>query len=314
MTQVLSLFSGCGGLDLGFVQAGGEVAAAYEFDPKACAGYERVMGHSIEQSDLIRIDAKSLPDTEGIIGGPPCQPFSLSTSQLTNMGPSSVKNLWPQTLDIVRIKRPEWFVFENVKHLVYARRSRAYFHGLLDSLTSYGYRVEYRILNAADYGVPQTRERVFVVGRLDGQAWRWPVPTHKDMGDMFSHRWMSWKSALGDWRDGAQLADIPAWILKRDLYANGWNTDAYFNTQEARHTLMHRDGHRPAFTVTGGSSGRIRIVWDGKVYRGDKRATARLQTLPDGAQLTDQCIGNAVPPLLAKAVFEAAFEREMVMA
>lgn len=103
--NALSLFSGCGGLDLGFVRAGGEVVAAHEFDLKACATYERVMGHPIQQSDLTLIDVRTLPDTEGIIGGPPCQPFSLSTSQQQNMGPSSSKNLWPQTLGIVRIKR-----------------------------------------------------------------------------------------------------------------------------------------------------------------------------------------------------------------
>ena len=253
--KALSLFSGCGGLDLGFVRAGGEVVAAYEFDAKACAGYERVMGHSIQQADLTSIDVKSLPDTEGIIGGPPCQAFSLSNSQHEDIGPSSSKNMWPQTLSIVQAKRPLWFVFENVRHMVYSRHSRAYFHELLNILTGYGYRVEYRILNAADYGVPQTRERVFIVGRLDGKAWSWPEETHAEKLQMFSHRWISWKAALADWRSDAQLADIPPWIKKRELYANGWNTDAYFNTQEARHTRFHRDGDKPAFTVTGGGSG-----------------------------------------------------------
>jgi len=213
--KALSLFSGCGGLDLGFVRAGGEVVAAYEFDAKACAGYERVMGHSIQQADLTSIDVKSLPDTEGIIGGPPCQAFSLSNSQHEDIGPSSSKNMWPQTLSIVQAKRPLWFVFENVRHMVYSRHSRAYFHELLNILTGYGYRVEYRILNAADYGVPQTRERVFIVGRLDGKAWSWPEETHAEKLQMFSHRWISWKAALADWRSDAQLADIPPWIKKR---------------------------------------------------------------------------------------------------
>lgn len=299
--KALSLFSGCGGMDLGFVRAGGEVAAAYEFDPKACESYERVMGHSIQQTDLNAVDQQSLPDADGIIGGPPCQAFS-NANRSGARGPDASKNLWPATLAIIEKKRPSWFVFENVKGLVFSKDSRAYFHHLIDELTSYGYRVEYRILDAADYGVPQNRERVFIVGRRDGLAWKWPEPTHSECRTLFTHRWVAWDDALREWSKTATKKPMPNWAFKR--FKSDLPSDCYINTKEGRNNTLYRAAQRPAFTVTTQSARYSRIVIDRQIYGGDTRAMAILQTLP----FLDQpahTIGNAVPPVLAQAVFSA---------
>lgn len=300
--KALSLFSGCGGLDLGFVRAGGEIVAAYEFDAAACEGYERVMGHSAQQADLSLIDPYTLPDADGIIGGPPCQEFSRANVKFGSS--EGFKNLWPATLKIVEVKRPDWFVFENVKWLVQSRKHGDYFNELLRTFESYGYRVDYRVLNAADYGVPQTRERVFIVGRRDGKAWPFPEPTHSERATLFTQAWVSWDKALSAWLPHAVPGKLPQWILNRKRYQQ-LPTKAYFNTQEKRHECSDRPANKPAFTVTTESHSRVRIVTDGHVYRTDTRAMAILQTLPD-VELQPHVIGNAVPSRLAQAVFSAA--------
>lgn len=299
MTQtVVSLFSGCGGLDKSAQDAGLTILESHEYDPIACEGYERVTGMRIEQSDLSRKDPNTFPDADGFIGGPPCQAFSQGNKYAS---PENIKNMWPHTINIIRAKRPSWFVFENVRGLV--SQHRPYFDWVLSEFQSIGYTVDWRVLNAADYGVPQTRERVFVVGRLDGETWNWPNPTHAKHQTLFNPSWVSWKSALSTWKQTAQKGQMPAWVLKRDGY-DPMPTDGYFNTQEMNHKRLHRDGDEPAFTVLTGHAQRVRVVIGGQVYQADNRAMGLIQTLPD-VELASHVIGNAVPPLLGRAVFEA---------
>lgn len=306
-TKILSLCSGCGGFDYGAVQAGLTITEAHDFDSAACEGYERVTGQPIQQTDLTRINPHSLPDTDGIIGGPPCQEFSMGNVLGRVDG---LKNLWPTTISIVRVKRPSWFLFENVKGLV--TKHAPYFNLIVDQFKAMGYRVEYRLLNAADYGVPQTRERVFIAGRLDGQPWPWPTPTHTEAGDMFSPRRVSWCEALPlKWHETAERGVMPQWVTRREMYRE-LPLNAFFNVKEGRHDILHRPADKPAFTITTESVKRTRIVLDGTVYRANSLAMTRMQSLPD-IELPSHVIGNAVPPLLARALFEAAFEREMAL-
>jgi DNA (cytosine-5)-methyltransferase 1 len=301
--KILSLYAGMGGFDLGAVQAGLTIERAYEIDPAACALYEKVVGAHIERADLTKIDPATLPDTDGIIGGVPCQPFSRANS--ARLGEFSTCNLWPTTLQIVEDKRPAWLAFENVPCLVQGHRD--YFESVLLGLRDFGYRVEWRILNAADYGVPQTRRRVFIVGRRDGAPIVWPIPTHFERGvpnDPLFPRWNSWYSVTAHLIPTLHPDTLPAWITKKyqgksfeAMPSNGW-----FPGQEMRHDCQHRDRGQPAFTVVASAGARLRLMVDGRVYRADLRALSAVQCLPDVGALHSEPIGNAVPPPLARAV------------
>ena len=297
---ILSLFSGGGGLDIAASREGFSIVESHEWDATACAAYERALGLPIQETDLARIDPYSLADTDIIIGGPPCQEFSHANVRGCIDG---AKNLWPATLKIVKVKRPSIVIFENVTGLVYRAKNRDYFRFILDTLASYGYAVESRILNAANYGVPQTRERVFIVGRLDGRAWSWPTPTHTETGDMFAQRWVSWRDALPDIEKTSPLKTMPKWVTDRPTY-QPLPQNALFNVRDQFKDILHRDASKPAFTVTSEGVMRSRFVIDGTVYGGTTRAMTRLQTLPD-VDMPSHVIGNAVPPLLGQSLFRA---------
>ena len=135
-TTVLELFAGCGGLGLGFERSGGyRLIGAYDVSEAACRNYGRVLpGHRIEQVDLTALDPHTLPDADMIIGGPPCQAFSEGNAD--RPGEKSDLNLWPTTLNIVKVKRPARFLFENVRGLV--KDHPAYFWSLLNNFQTNG--------------------------------------------------------------------------------------------------------------------------------------------------------------------------------
>lgn len=343
--SVVSLFAGCGGLDLGAIRAGQTITTAYELDQAACDVYPEVTGHPVvEQCDLTRFDLAMLPDAEGIIGGPPCQDFSVAGRKA---GADGARNLWPVAIRAVEVKRPDWFLFENVKGLMYLKRNRPYFQYILKTFEQLGYRVDWRLLNAADYGVPQTRERVFVVGRRDGHEWNWPKPTHFEKGGMGFPRWISWYAALKEWlATEPERTTIPEWVINKyrhDGLFSLFPDSGFFNAHPMHHDKQHRPMDKPAFTIVASNKHRAcvllpeglysggwtnaqdqhrdmrrpswtvcasnklvdRILVAGDVFRVDVTARCILQTLPT---VVNECylIGNAVPPLWAESIFKAA--------
>lgn len=301
MTTFLSLCVGCGGLDLGAIRAGLIPTAAYEIDKAACAAYERVTGHPVQQADVTRLDPSSLPDADWLIAGPPCQDFSVSGRRRKEDGE---RNLFPQMLEVVRVKRPARFVFENVPGLV----ATTYLHSLIQTLTGYGYRVEYRVLNAANFGVAQTRERVFLVGRRDGQAWQWPTPTHSQHPDLWgSRQWVGAIDVLADWFPRAAVKPLPKWLISRLPDPVPDNVIYARQLSHTQHrTPTWRPLHHPAFTITSSDGGNDQpAMWNGQPYRLDASAAARLQGLPD-VKIPIRIVGNAVPPLLAETLIRAA--------
>lgn len=303
--DAVSLFAGGGGLDLGFIRAGGRVVKAYELDRVACEAYPRITGHSlIDELDLSRHDINKLPDAEGFMGGPPCQDFSEAGRKA---GAAGLRNLWPITIEIVRAKRPTWFLFENVRGMV--TNHKEYFDSIIDELRQLGYQVEWRVLNAADYGVPQTRMRVFIAGRRDGQPWQWPKQTHYENGGFGIRRWVSWGEALSEWSKGdLKPSALPAWILTKYPRRGMFETlpdNGLFPGENLRKTRNHIEIWKPAMTITNATHHCRRVMLNCQVYKLDAKGAAILQTLP--AWLTDlKVIGNAVPPLLAQRIFEAA--------
>lgn len=198
---VVSLFSGAGGLDLAAERADGEalvsedtgsgllrVAVATDYNEQALStlranfdGVPTVTGDIREISTEQILDTAKLRSGEAalVIGGPPCTPFSKSGFWLEQKRESRDPNasLLDEYVRVVKDTQPEAFVLENVQGLTY-KTHRAQFERLLEALGGLGYNPQWRVLLAADYGVPQLRRRVFVIGRRDGKKLEFPEPTH----------------------------------------------------------------------------------------------------------------------------------------
>ncbi len=283
---VLDLFAGCGGLALGF-EAQGFRTMGYEMEADACATYNaNLLGHC---EQLFLTPDTDLPDTRVIIGGPPCQPFSVGGHQL---GLTDARDGFPVFISAVERLKPDIWLFENVRGLFY--RSRPYLDEVVSTLRGLDYEVSVRLLNAKQYGVPQNRERVIVVGH-DG-SFQWP--------DQVPGPLVTAGEALGDLAN--QVPDDAKFLTA--------SMDAYVARYEkASKCIRPRDLHldRPARTVTcrniAGATGdmhRIRLA-DGRRRRITVREAARLQSFPDwfefsGSEATQfNQIGNAVAPMFA---------------
>jgi DNA (cytosine-5)-methyltransferase 1 len=162
--RAVSLFSGAGGMDLGFLRAGFEIVRAIDAMPDACATYRKNIGEHITAVDIRSVDGKDLPKCDLVIGGPPCQGYSVAG----HMDPDDPRS--SLTWDFVRLVgalRPRAFVMENVKALAVLKRWQRLRGLLLARLEGFGYLVFMHVLDARAYGVPQGRERVFFVGTRD---------------------------------------------------------------------------------------------------------------------------------------------------
>lgn len=170
----VELFAGGGLMRLGVEHAGIKTIWANDFDKHACRAHEHNFGvGSILQGDITQISLDDIPNADIVIGGPPCQDFSIAGKGAGEEGERG-KLVW-RYLEIIAAKKPKAFLFENVKGLT-QKKHRHTLDALLVKFEEIGYDVTWRIISAWDYGVAQTRERVFIVGiRKDmGMAYKWP--------------------------------------------------------------------------------------------------------------------------------------------
>ena len=158
---VASLFSGAGGLDLGFIQAGHQVIWANDNYEDAVSTYKENIGDHIILDDIKNIKSEEIPDHDILIGGFPCQGFSVAN---TGRSKSDERNsLYLEFLRVISDKKPKYFVAENVKGILSLEKGEV-FNLIISDFESAGYKVEYQVLNSANYGVPQKRERVIIIG------------------------------------------------------------------------------------------------------------------------------------------------------
>lgn len=290
---VLDLFAGCGGLALGFEAAGFETIG-YEL----CEGYAATYNANLRGScKVARVTADLLlPAAPVIIGGPPCQPFSVGGKREAD---KDQRDGFPALLAAIKRSKPELALIENVPGLLVGPR-RAYFDQTAAALREMGYVVEHQLLNAADFGVPQNRRRVFLVAHHGG--FKFPQATHKEP--------ITAGQAIG------RLARVP-----KDARFLTPAMDAYVAKYEAASKCRRpRDLNldHPSRTLTcrnlSGATGdmmRIRLE-DGRRRRLDVREAARLQAFPDWFKFKGTTasqfrqIGNAVPPLLSLALAKQA--------
>jgi DNA (cytosine-5)-methyltransferase 1 len=189
---VIDLFSGAGGLSIGFQQAGFNVVAANDFDQYAAATYQlnhpdtRFISGPIEMITTKQfLDGSSLCQggLDVLVGGPPCQAFSVYNHRRGMHDERS--GLFREYLRVVHNLLPKIVVIENVTGITSVDEGRAV-HEIKDGLAELGYHVESNILKAEEYGVPQERRRIFFIGSRSNRPIRWPTPTHAASRDIFS--------------------------------------------------------------------------------------------------------------------------------
>ena len=308
--KIISLFSGCGGMDLGFINAGFKIIWANDNFEDATKTYIKNIGNHICNEDITTIDLKKIPDADGIIGGFPCQGFSIA-----NWGRSEGDSRNKLYLEFIRIiigKKPKFFLAENVKGILTLAKGKV-FEKIIEDFSNAGYKVVHKTLNAADYGVPQTRERVFLFGIREDIASDIhikfpPEPTHQKDFNLFNHYkpWVSCGDALKDIPEPSEFTNIPN------------HKGSKFKLKFVNH-IGHRkiDENRPAPTITARGDekgGAVIIHHPNNKRRMTVRETALIQSFPidfvfEGSITSGyRQIGNAVPPLLAKKVAESIKE------
>ena len=284
--RVLDLFAGCGGLSLGFEACGFEVLG-YEMDIKAVETYnENLQGRCIPEK-LVADKIYEAP-FDIVIGGPPCQPFSVGGHQ---KGIDDARNGFPVFLNAIEQLNPRAWMFENVRGMLYS--NKWYLDEIISKLTKLGYVIEHRLLNAAKFGVPQNRERLFVVGHRG--EFHFPKPEKKGVtvGEAIGELIEAIKDEskiLTPSMDKyvANYEKASCCINPRDLYLD-----------KTARTLTCRN-----IAAATGDMQRVRLN-DGRRRRISVREAARLQSFPDWFEFcgteTNQYyqIGNAVPPMLA---------------
>jgi DNA (cytosine-5)-methyltransferase 1 len=183
--RVITLFSGAGGMDLGFIQAGAEILWANDFEKDATITYAQNISDHIVCGDITQIPNSKIPhnNIDVVIGGFPCQGFSVANTK------RSIKDernfLYKELLRVVEYKKPKFFVGENVKGLLSLAGGKV-FEMIKQDFRNLGYEIDAKVLNSADYGVPQFRERVIIIGNRIGKKNIFPQPTHTTKNNLFS--------------------------------------------------------------------------------------------------------------------------------
>ena len=196
--SVVGLFSGCGGLDLGFKQAGFNILWANDFDQDSVTTYRENIGDHITLGDITKIPSKNIPSNfDVLLGGFPCQGFSVANKK------RSVKDernfLYLEMKRIIEDKKPKFFVAENVKGILSLGKG-AVMEMIINDFRKIGYKVDYRLLTASDYGIPQHRQRVFIIGNRIGKENPYPKITHGLKNDLFNPKlqpFVTTKDAIG---------------------------------------------------------------------------------------------------------------------
>ena len=296
--KVVSLFSGAGGLDLGFKMAGNKIIWANDLYSDAVETYRNNIGNHIICEDITNINANDVPECDIIIGGFPCQGFSVANTKRAEDDERNV--LYKQLIRIIKEKKPKFFVAENVKGILSIGKGKV-IQMIVDDFSALGYVVKYKVLNAADYGVPQIRQRVIIVGvRNDIEfEYNYPLPTHNQNGDGL-RKWVS---------VGEALVDIPDPDCPNNLYNHDYSKYKLRFNGYLGHRTIDPDKPAPTVTARGDDKGGVVVLHHpNNKRRMSCRELATVQSFPIDYKFSGnrssvyRQIGNAVPPLLGYAV------------
>jgi DNA (cytosine-5)-methyltransferase 1 len=358
---VISLFSGAGGLDMAVHECGRDPeGSAHDrgiLEVRAATDYDKLALETLSlnfvdtptlcqdirvtpASELLKLAGISKGEPTLVIGGPPCTPFSKSGFWLEEKRESQDPNasLLDEYVRVVRDTQPEAFILENVQGLTYSTH-KAQFQRLLDQLTELGYNPRWKVLLAAEYGVPQLRRRVFVVGRRDGKAFKFPATTHSGLSerdrvvDQSKIPFVTAGQVLSDLLPGVpepkeivegEFGELAAEVPPGQNYL--WHTDRYggrdaFKWRSRYWTFLLRlDPNRPSTTLQAQPGPYVGpFHWENVANsNGEKRARRlrvpemlRIMTFPGDFQLAGKRVdiqrqlGNAVPVKLGRVVVDA---------
>ena len=319
--NIVSLFSGAGGLDLGFKKSGFNVVWANEYDASIWQTYQTNHKHTVlDKRSITQIPASDIPDCLGIIGGPPCQSWSEAGS---GRGINDARGrLFFDYIRLIKAKRPLFFLAENVQGLLFTKHQAA-FQSILTEFKKLDYNVSYYLLNAHDYNVPQDRKRVIIVGYQTKMAKTFIAPkplTFKPMlsdaildldgsekpamdknytnGDIFNHEYMT--------------GGFSSIFMSRNRVRN-WNEPSFTIQASGRHTPIHPKAPKMLLVAP---DKRIFVPNQEHLYRRlSVRECARIQTFPDSFlfkynKLEDgyKMVGNAVPVEFAKQLASVIYQ------
>jgi len=342
MLKTISLFTGIGGLDFGFEASGFHTAVAVELDRTSCStirlnrGWSVIEGDAnhVSSEDVLKVAGLAVGEADALIGGPPCQPFSKagywSRGDALRLDDPRADTLTAY-LRILRDTQPRTFLLENVAGLAYDGKDEGLRHILsgieqINQEVGTKYKVSWKQLNCAEYGVPQTRERVFLIGSRDGREFKFPEPTYcRQAGsqpDLLTKRKpfrTAW-DAIGDLdspqgaelevlRPGGKWGDLLPSIPEGENYL--WHTErgggmALFGWRTRYWSFLLKLSKRlPSWTIQAQPGSAIGpFHWDSRRLTFEE--LCRLQTFPDGLVVgcgrteMQRMLGNAVPSLMAE--------------
>jgi len=339
----IEIFSGAGGMSVGAEMAGIDIKLGIDIDPYACETFKYnhpkalVINKDIREVKNINI---SKTDSTVLFGGPPCQGYSKSNTRTRNI--DNEKNWFYK--DYIRLLidwKPDWFVFENVAGLKGAAKG-FFFNEILKDFTETDYNITWDILNAKDFGVPQNRERLFIVGSLKNNDFKFPHPNGNivTVGDALKdlpklengsrikrkayqiNKCSEYAKILRrgsiDSRDNYVSRNTDLVVERYKYIPEGGNwkdipdhlmTDTYKDHSRCHTGIYHRlDSKLPAVVIGNYRKNMLIHPWENRGL--SVREAARLQSFPDTFEFKgflgnqQQQVGNAVPPLLAKAIFD----------
>ena len=306
--KVVSLFSGCGGMDLGLL--GGfelsgrkykklpfEVVYAADHDPYSSQLYNANFKHKCEVKDVRDIIPTQIPKHDLLVGGFPCQSFSIVAQNPPRLGFTDDRGkLFFEMVAILKEKQPKYFIAENVKGILSANNKMA-FPMIIKEFENAGYYVKFKVLNAAAYGVPQKRERVFIIG-------------FKDFADYMSFQFPLGMDVVNELSKLKTVIDLSQPVDEK-YYFSQRAVDGMMRVREKMNKGRVMNLELPCNTI---SSHLAKVSLNGTdpvLYINDRyrrftpREAARIQSFPDSFLLDSvtesrqyRAIGNAVPPLL----------------
>jgi DNA (cytosine-5)-methyltransferase 1 len=296
--KVISLFSGCGGVDLGFIKAGAKIIWANDIDSDAVKTYQQNIGNHIVCKDIYKVDVDEIPnDADLIVGGFPCLGFTVAKGKSRNIN-DSVNFLYKEYIRILKAKMTKYFLIENVPGMKSGKEFNNFFENMIREFEEVGYRVKYETLLASNYGVPQNRKRIIIIGtRSDIEIEpNFPTPTHSKDNNLILKPYITLKDAISDLPEDYD-DNIPNHIgSKHKVKING-----YVGNRQL-------DWNKPSPTITGRGSrsgGAVIHPHPNNKRRLSVRECARLQRFPDDFNFSGSNgagfahIGNAVPPILS---------------